>query len=223
MALSSFKKRIADADLGQRASLVVLAACVSVLLYIGCAEQRRPEPLPCLERAVFGDPAESPYVLPYPVGTSYRLAQSYCCPWGGHRDQLAYDFEMPIGTDVTAARAGIVRRVRDDLPDAGAEQDPGQHNHILIQHEDGTVALYGHLQQHGLAVREGDRVESGQRIAASGNSGNTKGEPHLHFGVYQFWPATERFDVPVNFRNARGPLDSRGSLVAGSHYEAIPY
>jgi|GEM_PF-4888646 len=30
----------------------------------------------CVERAVFGDPADSLYVLPYPVGTSYPVLQS---------------------------------------------------------------------------------------------------------------------------------------------------
>ena len=220
MALASFKSRIGRALTCHDISPVLLLACAATMLQAGCAE-RRQEPLPCLERAVFGNPAESPYVLPYPVGASYRLAQSYCYPCGGHRDQLAYDFEMPIGETVTAARAGIVRRVRNDVPDAGNEQDPGQHNHILIQHDDATVALYAHLKQGGIVVREQDRVETGQRIALSGNSGNTLGEPHLHFGVYQFWPATERFDVAVNFRKAEGPLDGRGGLLPGSHYKAL--
>jgi len=221
MALASFKSKTARVLTCHYISPVVLLACAATMLQVGCAERRR-EPLPCLERAVFGNPVESSYVLPYPAGASYRLAQSYCYPCGGHRDQLAYDFEMPIGETVTAARAGIVRRVRNDVPDTGSEEDPGRHNHIMIQHDDGTVALYAHLKQDGIVVREQDRVEIGQRIALSGNSGNTLGEPHLHFGVYQFWPATERFDVPVNFRNAEGPLDGRGGLLAGSHYTALP-
>lgn len=222
MVLSLFKSRFTGKCVRHHMPLTVLSICAVVILSAGCREGRR-EPLPCLERAVFGDPAESPYVLPYPAGTSYRLAQAYCYPYGGHRDQLAYDFEMPIGEPVTAARAGVVRRTRDDLPDYGAEQDPGQHNHILIEHEDGTVAFYGHLRQGSVLVQEGDRIETGQRIASSGNSGNTLGEPHLHFGVYQFWPATERFDVAVNFRNAEGPLDNRRGLVPGNDYEALPY
>ena len=221
MSVASFKSRIARVRTCHDISPVVLLACAATMLQVGCAE-RRQEPLPCLQRAVFGNPAESAYVLPYPVGASYRLAQSYCYPCGGHRDQLAYDFEMPIGETVTAARGGIVRQVRNDVPDAGSEEDPGRHNHIMIQHDDGTVALYAHLKQGGIAVREEDRVEIGQRIALSGNSGNTLGEPHLHFGVYQFWPATERFDVPVNFRNAEGPLDGRGGLLPGGHYKALP-
>jgi murein DD-endopeptidase MepM/ murein hydrolase activator NlpD len=176
-----------------------------------------------MERAVFGDPAASPYVLPYPVGCSFRLAQGYCNPRGGHRNQLAYDFDMPIGEPVVAARAGVVRRVRDDLPDTGATPDPGQHNNILILHDDGTVAFYGHLKQNSVVVRVDQRVVQGQRIAASGNSGNTLGEPHLHFGVYQSWPATEGFDVAVNFRNADGPLNERRGLITGAVYEAQSY
>lgn len=222
MVLALFRSRFAGVGVRHYMPLMVLLVCAVVILSAGCREERR-EPPPCLERAVFGDPAQSPYVLPYPVGDSYRLAQAYCYPYGGHRDQLAYDFEMPIGEPVTAARAGLVRRTRNDLPDYGAEQDPGQHNHILIEHEDGTVAFYGHLRQGSVLVREGDHVETGQRIAASGNSGNTLGEPHLHFGVYQFWPAAERLDVAVNFRNAKGPLDDRRGLVPGHDYKALPY
>jgi len=188
----------------------------------GCVDTG-PKRIPCMERAVFGDPAQSPYVLPFPVGKSYRLIQGYCYPEGGHRDQLAYDFGIPIGDDVVAARAGIVRKLRADVSDEGSETDAGRHNHILIEHDDGTVAFYGHLKQNSIVVKVGDRVTTGQLIAASGNSGNTGGEPHLHFGVYQGWPAVEGFDVPVNFKNARGPPTKRGGLMPGSFFEALPY
>jgi murein DD-endopeptidase MepM/ murein hydrolase activator NlpD len=188
----------------------------------GCSTSKR-EPLACMERAVFGDPAESPYILPYPVGATYRLAQGYCNSYGGHRNQLAYDFEMRIGEPVTAARAGVVRRIRADLPDTGVTPEPGRNNHVLIEHSDGTVAFYAHLKQNSVSVSVGQKVAQGQIIAASGNSGNTLGEPHLHFGVYQSWPAREGFDVAVNFRNADGPLDERRGLVAGSRYTAQPY
>lgn len=200
-------------------ALLLLAASVWVA---GCSGTKQ-EPLACMERAVFGDPARSPYALPYPVGTAYRLAQGYCYSYGGHRNQLAYDFEMPIGAPVTAARAGVVRRIRADLPDTGATAEPGRNNHVLIEHDDGTVAFYAHLKQDSVTVSAGQEVARGQLIAASGNSGNTLGEPHLHFGVYQSWPAREGFDVAVNFCNADGPLDERRGLVAGSTYEALPY
>jgi murein DD-endopeptidase MepM/ murein hydrolase activator NlpD len=173
----------------------------------------------CFEQAVFGDPEESLYLLPYTPGEWYLVTQSYCLADGGHRNQLAYDFQMPIGRDVRAARAGVVRDVREDSPDDGRGQ--GEHNYVFVEHEDGTVAFYAHLMRDGVAVEVGDLVEAGDVIALSGNSGLT-GVPHLHFGVYRWWPPQEGYGVPVNFRNAAGRLDPNGGLIQGLVYEALP-
>ena len=202
--------------------LIGLHLIVVLTVVFGCAAADR-KPLACPERAVFGDPEQSAYILPYPPGESYRVAQGCCYPHGGHRNQLAYDFEMPIGCSVIAARAGIVRRLRSDLPDDGRESEAGQHNHIMIQHDDGTVAFYAHLQRDSIQVEVGEHVAVGRHIANSGNSGNTLGLPHLHFGVYRGWPAREGFDVPVNFRNAEGRLDARKGLRPGTTYRALDY
>jgi len=180
----------------------------------------RVEETGCYGRAVFGDPKDSPYVLPYPVGKAYPVYQSYCWRTGGHRDQLAYDFTIPIGDTVVAARAGVVRQIKQDSPDNG--EGAGQHNCVFIEHDDGTTAFYAHLKQNSVVVRVNDRVEAGEYFALSGNSGYS-GEPHLHFGVYQAYPATEGVDVPINFKNADGPLDSLGGLIRYEVYKALPY
>jgi len=172
----------------------------------------------CLEGANFGDPVDSEYILPYPVGKDYRISQTYCYEGGGHSDTLAYDFEMPIGADVIAARSGEVIRVRDDLPDDASGQDPGDNNEVFVRHDDGTAALYIHVQQGGVAVQVGERVSAGQRIAASGNAGFTGGLPHLHFEVRRL----DDTGVAVSFRNANGPLDERGGLLNYVYYEALP-
>jgi hypothetical protein len=178
------------------------------------------EDCPCLERAVFGDPDSSDYVLPFPMGASYPVYQSYCDPTSGHRCQLAYDFTMPIGDPVVAARGGVVRQVREDSPDDG--QGVGEHNYVFIEHEDGTAAFYAHLMQFSVIPIPGDTLEAGEQFASSGNSGYS-GEPHLHFGVYEDYPPVEGNDLPVNFRNAAGPLDSRGGLIRGETYTATAY
>lgn len=193
-----------------------------LILHSGCSEPGR-KPLPCMERAVFGEQSESPYILPYPVGDSYRLMQGYCYSEGGHRNQLAYDFETPIGTPVIASRSGLVMKIRNDLPDDGKQPESGQHNNIMIKHDDGTVAFYAHLKQDSILVKVGEYVSQGQPIAESGNSGNTQGLPHLHFGVYQYWPTTEGFDVPVNFRNAEGTHDQRKGLRPGGYFKALSF
>jgi murein DD-endopeptidase MepM/ murein hydrolase activator NlpD len=175
---------------------------------------------PCLDRASFGDPGDSDYILPYPVGMSYSVYQSYCHPTGGHRNQLAYDFSIPIGDTVVAARGGVVRGVREDSPDDG--QGYGEHNYVYIEHQDGTSAFYAHLMQNSVIVEPGDTLETGQYFALSGNSG-LSGEPHLHFGVYEEYPPVEGVDIPVNFRNADGTLDSRGGLIRWEFYTATSY
>ena len=174
----------------------------------------------CYDRAVFGDPAESEYVLPYPIGEAYPVYQSYCWCAGGHRDQLAYDFTIPIGDTVVAARGGVVRVIREDSPDNG--EGEGEHNYVYIEHEDGTAAFYAHLMQYSVIVQPGDTVETGEYFALSGNSGDS-GEPHLHFGVYENYPPIEGVDVPVVFNNADGPLDDLGGLIRGAIYTALPY
>ena len=93
----------------------------------------------------------------------------------------------------------------------------------MIKHDDGTAAFYAHLKQNSILVKVEDRISQRQPIAASGNSGNTQDLPHLHFGVYDSWPATEGFDIPVNFRNAQGTLDKRNGIRPGGFFYALPY
>jgi len=171
----------------------------------------------CLACAVFGDPAESPYVLPYAVGTSFRVFQTYCGPYSHGKDgQMSIDFTMPVGTEVLAARGGVVRKVVDRHGDFGRAI-----NYMYIEHDDGTSAFYAHLTREGAKVAVGERVAAGQVIALSGASGTSL--PHLHFGVASSWPPRRPDDVPVNFRNAEGPLDERGGLQAGTAYVALTY
>ena len=92
----------------------------------------------------------------------------------------AIDFAAPLGTPVVAARAGTVMQAEGRFPDASGRLDEA--NHVRILHADGSMAVYAHLQRGSLAVMPGQRIEAGQPIARSGNSGLSTG-PHLHFAV----------------------------------------
>ncbi len=170
----------------------------------------------CINRGDCGDPAASEYILPWPPDKAYRLNNSYCVPTGGHREQQAYDFLIPIGDTVVAARAGLVRQVKEDSPDDGEGSD---HNHVMVEHADGTVGFYTHLKQESVLVEVGEDVAAGQAIALAGHSGTTD-VVHLHFGVYANYPPVEGDDRTVNFRNTDGPVDCRGGLVTGGTYTA---
>jgi hypothetical protein len=175
----------------------------------------------CLQRAVFGEPASSPYVLPYSVGEAYRLGQSYCDPTGSHRDSFSYDFLMPIGTPIVAVRDGVVWRVIDEYEDG--DQQSEHANSIWIEHADGSTAGYAHLQHESFLVRPGDTVTAGQTLGASGDTGAEWGQLHLHFEVHRSRDLSDAASIPVNFRNAGGTLDERGGLAWGETYEALPW
>jgi murein DD-endopeptidase MepM/ murein hydrolase activator NlpD len=169
---------------------------------------------------VFGETTQSPYILPYNVGESYSLLQTYCGPLSHARDnQLAYDFLLPIGAEIIAVRAGTVRIVVDTYAD---DDLIGSHNnHIFIEHADGSTAMYAHLVQHSAVVQPGDIVAQGQLIGLSGTSGTSIA--HLHLGVYRTWPHRGGDDLPINFRNADGALDERNGLQLGVSYTALPW
>src|SRR5690625_5722784 len=69
------------------------------------------------------------------------------------------------------------RRAGDNLEYFGPRA-----NFVRILHDDGSMALYAHLDYGGVSVRDGQRVKRGQRIGRSGNTGFSTG-PHLHFVV----------------------------------------
>jgi murein DD-endopeptidase MepM/ murein hydrolase activator NlpD len=98
------------------------------------------------------------------------------------RHKYSFDFAMPIGISVVAAREGNVVLVVDGYTKGGAQRGlAGRANTVTVQHADGTFAVYAHLSQ-GILVAKGDRVEAGAPLGLSGNTGFTTA-PHLHFGV----------------------------------------
>ena len=140
-------------------------------------------------QVVPGTPGATPRGVEYayPLQTSdLRIEQG----WGGgysHHDaqnRHAVDFAAAIGTPVIAARTGTVMEVEADFARAGldAETFAGRANFVRIVHDDGTMALYAHLDVDGVLVRVGQRVRKGEAIGFSGNTGFTAG-PHLHFTV----------------------------------------
>ena len=55
-------------------------------------------------------------------------------------------------------------------------------NGIVVQHEDGTYAVYWHSSEGSAVVKKGDQVKQGALLALVGNTGYSTG-PHIHFGV----------------------------------------
>jgi murein DD-endopeptidase MepM/ murein hydrolase activator NlpD len=88
------------------------------------------------------------------------------------------DFKAPLGTAIHSTHDGTVKTIGNEPASSG--------NFILIQNDDGSMSGYAHTGALP-ALRQGQKVRSGQRIGESDNSGRTTG-PHLH---YTYRPGTK--------------------------------
>jgi len=150
-------------------------------------------------------PAPYNYYPPFPLGLEFPISQGFDDDTT-HKDpsnQYAVDIVMPEGTPILAARAGRVMELEDDFHGAAQkERYLARSNYIRILHDDGTMAVYAHLQANSLKVREGARVGRGDWIANSGNTGYSSG-PHLHF-VVQLNAGMSLESMPFNFITPTG-------------------
>lgn len=172
-------------------------------------------------RFVAGDPAArhrppGPYRAPFAIASEFPVTQAYpqLVTHTTPDSYYALDIAMPIGTDIFAARDGIVFDVAGTHFSSGLDpiRDGPNANVVRILHDDGTYAIYAHLNTNTIRVRPGDRVRRGQYIADSGNTGYTSG-PHLHFAVVHN-AGLHPESLPVTFQ---GPdADGRITPAAGT-------
>ncbi|WP_406451410.1 M23 family metallopeptidase [Streptomyces sp. NBC_00876] len=106
------------------------------------------------------------------------------------------DFAVPIGTKVEAAHNGTIVKAG---PNGGGD-GPAYGNAIVIKHSNGTYSQYAHLSK--IDVHIGEHVKKGEKIALSGNTGNSSG-PHLHFEI-RTTPNYGSAVNPVNYLHKEG-------------------
>jgi len=86
--------------------------------------------------------------------------------------------------EIVAAAPGTILFKADGNFDRNCQFGNGDWNAVYVQHDDGSVAWYGHMKSGTLTHKSvGDRVVAGEFLGNVGSSGNSKG-PHLHFEVY---------------------------------------
>ena len=103
--------------------------------------------------------------------TAGRVTSCFGPRWGTMHQGV--DIAAPIGTPIYVPSDGVVLQ-------AGPASGFGQA--VYVQHGDGQITLYGHVNQ--FFVSAGQVVQAGDHIADVGNKGQSTG-PHLHFEVHQ--------------------------------------
>lgn len=165
-------------------------------------------------RYVLGRPLENytslvSYYPPIARSEKFQISQAFDGEFSHQDEQNKYaaDIAMPEGTPVYAARSGTVMDVEDDFFKGGSNKAYiNEANSIRILHDDGSMAVYAHLQLEKAQVYPGLHVEAGQLIAYSGNTGFSTG-PHLHFAV-QVNKGMALVSVPFTFLNKRGEAET---------------
>lgn len=104
-----------------------------------------------------------------PVNSAFGSRTS---PWSAKAEfHSGLDIGAPVGTPVKSPAPGIVVF-------AGRHPEYGQT--LIVEHGNETKSLYGHLSRLNVTVNQ--KVERGEVIALTGNTGRSSG-PHLHYEI----------------------------------------
>ena len=201
---------------------VTLIAAVLPPIVVG-GEKREADP-------VF--PAQPGYLLPWEGGEIQDVTQGEETSFT-HNGGAAYAFDIGMNYDtVVAARSGKVTFVRDDSNSGGCNAIfSSAANFVVIDHGDGTSALYLHLAYASAKVKVGDEVKQGTPLATSGATGVTCGADnkgpgaHLHFQVQRTGERYFQQSLPIAFddiaKNEGVPYEGQ-SLVSGNYGPGQP-
>jgi hypothetical protein len=145
---------------------------------------------------------DTPKLLPF---AGYRFCVQGNRGWFSHFDNevFCYDFAVDQATNILAIEEGHVIFWREDHSRSQYESGPGTGgpNYIWVEHRDGTVSRYFHLQLNGVRdanpvllanklntdngpiFRSDVHVHAGQVLAKAGSTGMSR-FPHIHLGLY---------------------------------------
>jgi len=140
-------------------------------------------------RAALGDVTQKKcdtsyiYDLPYKKGNSFKVIHGYSGILSLQGQDGIY-IDMPEGTEIVAAREGLVIQIVEKNSQSCPQEDCKYNdNYIIVMHPDKSFAYYGSIKYNGARCKIGDKVKKGDVIAESGNVGWSNG-PHLYFTCF---------------------------------------
>jgi len=119
-----------------------------------------------------------------------RTAACNLAAYDGHKGTDFRVLNTDGQADVIASAPGIVKAVRNDMPDRlvlsredrELVKDRECGNGLVIAHAQGWETQYCHLRRGSVVVAQGDRIERGQKLGTVGYSGFAA-FPHVHLSV----------------------------------------
>ena len=125
---------------------------------------------------LFDEPEQA---APQTVEPVENIAEHVTQSYGGEHTGVDIGWNASPTQDIMSYTGGTVIYTQTGYGNAiGSTGMDSYGNMVQIQYDDGTTGLFAHLSN--VDVKEGDRVEAGQKIGNMGNSGNASGN-HLHY------------------------------------------
>lgn len=122
--------------------------------------------------------------LPFPKNKKITILQENNTNFTHNTEwsKYALDFNLKTNDTICSATDGFVVGVIDKYKYSGkgAEWEPYGNFLTIYEPNAGVFIQYVHLVENGSLVKIGDKVNRGQKIALSGNTGKST-EEHLHF------------------------------------------
>jgi len=161
-------------------------------------------------------PLQLPFIGEWIVSQGYDSDITHKGDWSKALDFVIVDSQMKTyssyaakpenfycyGKPVLSPADGYVQEIIDHIEDnevGKINRKDNWGNTIVISHGQGLFTKMSHLKKGSFKVRVGDRVRSGEVLAACGNSGRSP-EPHLHFQV-QLTPYVGSKTYPYPFQS----------------------
>ncbi|MHA7773130.1 M23 family metallopeptidase [Roseibium sp. M-1] len=196
---------------------LLTATCLLLSPGLGAAQELQLSmPLQCklgvdcfVQNYVDIDPAE-------PV----RAADCGQASYDGHKGTDIRVLNTKVIADVLASAPGIVRALRNDVPDRlmrtkedrQAVQDKECGNGVVISHQNGWETQYCHLREGSVVVAAGDRVQRGQAIGQVGYSGFAA-FAHVHLAVRHNGEIVDPFLGTVEKTRQRAAICEAGATA----------
>ena len=127
----------------------------------------------------------------------------------GHHDYPATDIFAPRGSAFVAVVDGVVDFVSYEDRWDPVVDDPATRGgrSVAIIGDDGVRYYGSHLMAIAPGIRPGVRVCAGRLLGFTGDAGNARGLPHLHFGI-------SHPTYPEDWKTRRGEIDPYPYLKA---------
>jgi hypothetical protein len=134
--------------------------------------------------------------------------------------------------EVIAAAAGTIIDKHDGEFDRNCSSNNLTANYVIIQHADGSYALYWHMKKNMVTtVAIGQPVAAGDYLGVVGASGSASG-PHLHFEIWTGTTSATRIDPyygtcntinPSSWWATQKPYKETAVIRASSHTTDIVF